>query len=136
MHDAIIGLHIVTGPNTHVFIERKSNPVASDTFIQWLGAQKISDDEVFNAAVVSFGSFGFIHGVLLETFPIFLLEEHRSGEIAYDDDLIKTMTTLDFAPIQQHLPYGPGDPNKQLYHFEILVNPHEFERGLKTKAFL
>ena len=134
VHDAIIGLHIITGPDKHVFIERRTNPVASNAFIQWLGAQKISDDELFNAALVSFGSFGIIHGVLLETFPIFLLEEHRSGEIAYDDDLIKAMTTLDFSPIQQYLPYGPGDPNKQLYHFEILVNPHEFERENKDKG--
>ena len=75
VHDSIVGLHIVVGPHRHVWIEKKSNPVASDQFIKWLDAEVIRDDHMFNAAVVSFGSFGVIHGVVIETEPIFLLEQ-------------------------------------------------------------
>src|SRR5215831_2413066 len=64
VHDSIVGLHIITGANRHVWLEKKSNPVASDEFVNWLGAEKISDDDIFNSAVVSFGCFGFIHSIL------------------------------------------------------------------------
>jgi FAD binding domain-containing protein len=134
VHDTILGLHIITGPNSHVWLERSSNPVASDEFINWLGAEKHSDDDLFNAAVVSFGSFGFIHGVLLETEPIFLLEEHKSGELTYDADLINTMNTLDFSSIEDKLPYPAGTPGKDIWHFEVLANPHDFEAGNPEKG--
>jgi hypothetical protein len=139
VHDAIIGLHIVTGPDKHVWLERASNPVASDVFISWLGAERIADDDIFNAAVVSMGSFGFIHGVLLETDPLFLLEEHRTGEVAYDNAMKTALNTLDFNAISHHLPYVPGTANKDLYHFEVLINPHDFaendpEKGLYLKV--
>jgi hypothetical protein len=134
VHDTIRGLHVVVGPNKHVWIERASDPVASDNFIQWLGAEKISDDDVFNAAVVSFGSFGFIHGILIETEPIFLLEEQRADDVKYDDALIKAMNDLDFTDLAIKLPYPPEVPEKQLYHFEVLINPHQFEPDSKTKG--
>jgi len=134
VHDTILGLHIITGPNSHVWLEKSSNPVASDEFINWLGAEKHSDDDLFNAAVVSFGSFGFIHGVLLETEPIFLLEEHKSGELTYDANLINTMDTLDFSSIENKLPYPLGTAGKEIWHFEVLANPHDFEAGNPDKG--
>ena len=66
-------------------------PVASDDFVQWLGAELIRDDDMFNAAVVSFGSFGFIHGIMLETEPICLLAEQRADQFTYDDDLVNAI---------------------------------------------
>jgi hypothetical protein len=127
VHDSIVGLHIVVSPTRHVWIEKESNPVASDEFINWLGAEPIRNDNMFNAAVVSFGSFGFIHGILLETEPVFLLEEHRVGDIAYTDAVKHTMNTLDFAAIEDVLPSPANAPGKELYHFEIIVNPQKFK---------
>ncbi|MEP6846143.1 MAG: FAD-binding protein, partial [Panacibacter sp.] len=135
VHDSIVGLHIITGANKHVWLEKKSNPVASDEFMTWLGAEKISDDDdVFNAAVVSFGGFGFIHGILLETEPLFLLEEQRIGEITYDDAVIKAIDEADFSAIADKLPYPEDGPDKSLYHFEMLLNPHDFEAGNPDKG--
>lgn len=134
VHDAIIGLHIITGPDRHVWLERASNPVASDEFIAWLGAEKISDDNMFNAAVIGFRNFGFIHGVMLETDPLFLLEEHRIGEVVYDDAMKQAINSLDLTTIAHLLPYAPGTPNKDLYHFELLINPHDFEENNPEKG--
>ncbi len=133
IQDFVVGLHIVTGPNEHVWLERASYPVAAPKFVDWLDAKVIKDDALFEAAVVSFGSFGFIHGVMIETEPIFLLEEHRVGDIPYNDTLKKAMTQLDFSGL--NLP-GAG-PNKELYHFEVLFNMHKFEKNNPDKgAFL
>lgn len=134
VHDSIVGLHIVTGPDKHVWIEKKSNPVASDDFITWLGAEAIKDDDIFNAAVVSFGSFGFIHGILIETEPIFLLEQYRTGNIVYNDVLKQAMNNLDFSAILNELPAPPVAPGKEMYHFEILVNLQMFEPGNPHKG--
>jgi FAD/FMN-containing dehydrogenase len=134
VHDSIVGLHIVVGANRHVWIEKKSNPVASDDFIKWLGAEAIKDDDMFNAAVVSFGSFGFIHGILIETEPIFLLEQYRTGNIVYNDSLKQVMNRLDLSSIQNQLPSSPDAAAGELYHFEILVNLQMFEPDNSQKG--
>ena len=134
VHDSIVGLHLIVGTDRHVWIEKKSNPVASDDFIKWLGAEPIKDDDMFNAAVVSFGSFGFIHGILLETEPVFLLEQYRTGNIVYNDALKKAINHLDFSAILDELPAPPIAPGKELYHFEILVNLQMFEPGNPQKG--
>lgn len=134
VHDSIVGLHIVVGPDRHVWLEKKSNPIASDDFIEWLGAEPIRDDDMFNAAVVSFGSFGFIHGVVIETEPVFLLEQYRTGNIVYNDDLKLAMNHLDFSAILNELPAPPDAPGKEMYHFEILVNLQMFEPNNPQKG--
>jgi hypothetical protein len=134
VHDTIAGLHIVVSPDRHIWLEKKSNPVASDEFINWLGAEAIKDDDIFNAAVVSFGSFGFIHGILVETEPIFLLEQFRAGNIVYNDALRFAINNLEFSGILDDLPAPPDAPGKELYHFEILVNPQKFEPGNPAKG--
>jgi hypothetical protein len=135
VHDAIVGLHIVTGTDKHVWLERSSNPVASDSFIQAIGAEAKRDDELFNAAVVSFGSFGVIHGILLETTPLFLLEEHRFDNVVYNDDLVDAIQTQDLTKLSNLLPDWPEEtPDRSLYHLELAINPHQFERNNPEKG--
>lgn len=123
VQDFIVGMHIIVAPNRHVWLERKSYPVASDIFIQLLKAEPIKDDALFNAALVSFGSFGFIHGVMLETEKIYLLECHRQ-RVPYDDTLVQLMETLDFSTTT-FLPHG----NERPFHFQVLLNPHDLVNG-------
>jgi hypothetical protein len=134
VHDAIVGLHIVTGANRHVWLERASNPVASDEFINWLGAEAFRDDDLFNAAVVGFGSFGFIHGVLLETEPIYLLEKYTAANIPYNDQLKRAINEWDFDAIKDFLPFPAESEGRSLYHFEVVVNPHRFAENDPAKG--
>jgi len=127
LSEMVLGLHIVTGPESHVYIERASRPITSDVFHQKLGVTKaIRDDDLFNAALVSFGSFGIIHGVLLEVEDKFLLEQ-KLMRVAFDENIEKAVTLGDFSAIQHYLKYPLSDPDHTLYHFEMAINPHDFE---------
>jgi FAD/FMN-containing dehydrogenase len=106
--EMILGIHIVTGPDRHVYIERASRRVTSQRFHDLLGAEVIIDDDLFNAALVSFGSFGIIHGVLVEVEDKFLLEQ-KLRRVKFDDALTKAATTSDFSDIESHLKYPLND---------------------------
>jgi hypothetical protein len=130
VHDSIVGIHLVTGPDTHVWLERASYPVASDKFINWLGATPHRNDALFEAALVSFGSFGIIHGVMLETDPLFLLKEYRISDAEYSDELMKALSKLDIPKLTQLLPgLPPSVPGHELYHMELNLNPYTIKKN-------
>jgi hypothetical protein len=141
VHDTVLGLHLVTGKNTHVWLERESAPVASDEFVRALGATPIRNDAVFNAAIVSFGSFGIIHGMLIETEPLFLLQEYRFDNVIYSEKLTAALAILDIPALRKLLPGLPMDsPTTRLYHLEINLNPFKFEadnaeKGIYVRTF-
>ena len=122
VHDAIVGLHIVTGPNRHVYIERKSDRVVKNSFANALNVDEhITDDDVFNSAVVGLGSFGIIHGIMLRTEPIFLLEKYIT-QTSYTAAVKKGFDTLDFSKF----PLVPSKHAKgKLYHFQAIINPYK-----------
>jgi hypothetical protein len=121
--DMVVGLHIITGPGTHVYLERASYPVVSQSFVTGIGATLIQDDALFNAALVSFGCFGIIHGVMLETVDLFLLEAYME-RMPYDDGLKHIMETLDFS--NAALPCG----NERPFHFAVSINPYDIDNGV------
>jgi len=121
--DFVVGLHIIVSPSESIWLERKSYPVASDSFISALQATAVRDDDLFNAAVVSFGAFGFIHGVMVESTPAFLYEAHRF-RVPLGNDLFQLMQTLDF-PGSTFLPHGSERP----YHFQTLINQYDQANG-------
>ncbi|MCJ8167311.1 FAD-linked oxidase [Pontibacter sp. E15-1] len=149
VHDTIVGLHLVTGPDRHVWIEKASSPVVSDEFIHALGAEGIRDDAMFNAAVMSFGSFGIVHGVMLRTDPLFLLEEYRFDHVPYTDELQRAIRRQDMAALRSFLnrladesglpdhlkvKMPPESATRKLYHLEVALNPHYFEKENKEKG--
>jgi hypothetical protein len=93
---SLLACTLLPGPDKHIWLERESYPIVSDVFIQKFKTKLIADDELFNAALVSFGSFGFIHGVMIETEDIYLLESYRK-KIPLDDSFRHIMETLDFS---------------------------------------
>jgi hypothetical protein len=63
-----------------IYMQKSVNPVMTDDYaINALGANEvITSDELFYAALVSFGSFGVIHGYLIEMEKLFQLSEKFS----------------------------------------------------------
>ena len=129
LSEMVVGLHIVTGPDRHVYIERASRKITSDAFHQKVGAEVIFDDDLFNAALVSFGSFGIIHGVLLEVEDKFLLKQNLK-RVPFDQALDEAVTQGNFSAIQDHIDF----PIDTLYHFELAINPHDFEFDNASKG--
>ena len=135
VHDTVVGLHLITGADKHIWLERASYPVVSDEFVGALGATLVRDDETFNAAIVSFGSFGIIHGMLFETAPLFLLKEFRFDNIAYTPDLTDALSNMNMDKLRSLLPGMPAEsPDMQLYHLEINLNPFSFEKNNPAKG--
>ena len=116
--DFVVGIHLITGPSTQVYLQRASYPVVERGFAAALGAELRNDDTLFNAALVSFGSFGIIHGMLIETRPLFLLHAYRSFR-KFDAGLKQAISTLNFSGL--NLPKPAAD----LYHFQVYFNPNE-----------
>lgn len=120
--EMVVGLHLVLNGNKHVYIERASRPAVSDIFIEKIGAELVRDDAIFNAALVSFGSFGFIHGVMLETEPLFLFNVYRKKIPA--NTVRSLLQTLDFSATG-FLP----KPNVRPFHFQAIINPYDVAGG-------
>jgi hypothetical protein len=111
MPDFVVGLHIATGSGKTLWIEKASKPVFNEDFATKIGAKLIRDDEIFNAAVVSFGTFGIIAAVAVETAPVYQVAFPAIGDIHHD--ALKTKLTG----------FGTADP-ADLYHYEFIFDPH------------
>jgi hypothetical protein len=94
----------------------------SQSFIQKLQTELVQDDDLFYAALVSMGCFGIIHGVMIESEDLFLLECYLR-RMPYDESLKRLMRTLDFT--NANLPYGSERP----YHFAVSINPYDLDKG-------
>jgi hypothetical protein len=123
MQEMVVGLHLITGPDTHVYVERKSYPVMRPDFAQSISADFIQDDMLFYAALVGLGSFGILHGIMIETRELFLLNAIRFRH-PYNAALKAAVTACD--PTQIPLPAEAQTvPRDRPYHFEISFNPNE-----------
>lgn len=124
MQNYVRGIHLVVSPDQCVFIQRESEPVVTDDFSSWLGQTRmIRDDELFEAALVSFGSFGLVHGLLIETEPLYILK--RFIKHYRFQDVKKAICTLDMSGLE--LPQGEKLP----FHFEVIVNPYRRKKTHK-----
>jgi hypothetical protein len=121
--EMVAGLHLVVGPNKHVYLERASYPVVRPAFAQVLGAEFKRDDTLFNAALVSFGAFGVIHGLMIEARDLFLLNAVRFKR-PYDATLKAAITASDPTSIPLP-PTAAAVPTNKPYHLEVFFNPNE-----------
>jgi hypothetical protein len=120
IQDFVVGIHIVSEGGKECWLQRKSNPVINQRFCDILDPKTslIEDDRLFNAALVSFGSFGIIHALLLQAEPLFLLRR-RIRTNSYKDVLprLGSLSGLDELGCEPCL----GRP----FHYEVLINPYD-----------
>ena len=128
--DFVVGIHLITGPSTHVYLQRASYPVVEPSFAAALGAELKNDDTLFNAALVSIGSFGIIHGLMIEARELFLLHAFRSFR-QFDSGLKKAISTLNFSDLDLH-----NKPVSDLYHFQVTLNPNEGTPPAEATVYL
>lgn len=124
LHDHIAGIHLVTTSHHHWWIERASRPVMDPAWIAALGADRIADDDLFNAAVVSIGSLGIIESVLIEAAPRYLLAS-KPGTAPLEENLWAAIANLDFS---KHAHFQ----GKRPYFFQAIINPARGEALLNA----
>lgn len=120
--DYVRALYLVVDGGRPLWLERASEPIASPDFVKAIGLSLVQDDELFDAAVVSFGSFGIIHAAVLEVEPLFVLHRERKREPLRA--LRETIRTLEF-------PVGTPRP----YHFDVVINPHDVSEAYATRYY-
>jgi hypothetical protein len=124
--DYIKGIHLIIGPKPEdrVYLERKSDAILNDVFAQKLNSRIVRDDDVFNAAIVGLGSFGFIAAIVMETEDIYSLKRYVRP-IQYDD-AIHLSATLDFENSAFKIPEETDALHRPLrpYHFKTYINQY------------
>jgi FAD/FMN-containing dehydrogenase len=123
--DFVVGIHLVTGTGQSLWIERQSYPVLNDHFISRLGARLVRNDDLFDAAVVSFGAFGLIAAVAIETDPLYQLVFPPVEKLEYSalGARLDQLALLD--------QFNPAEP----YHYEYIFNPYDKDKiALATSA--
>ncbi|MBD0776389.1 FAD-binding protein [Maribacter sp. ANRC-HE7] len=126
VQDYVVGLNLIIGPNPGdiVYLERHSKPALNDAYVQKLRSRVIRNDGLFNAALVGLGSFGFIHGVVIEAQNLFLLKRYVK-ELKKDTaiELAQKQHFKEFDGIPEEVKSN-GDANIP-YHFKIFVNQYK-----------
>ncbi|WP_423603736.1 hypothetical protein [Sphingomonas sp. MS122] len=85
IQDMVLGMHLITGEQAHVWIERKSCPVLSQAGLDRLaipGAtlRVVRDDDQFEDALIHLGGMGIVNGMAIELVPnaIFALMQRKA----------------------------------------------------------
>ena len=129
VQDYIIGINLIIGPNEEdvVYLERHSKPVLTDMFIQKINARIIRNDGLFNAALVGLGSFGFIHGVVIEAEDLFLLK--RYVRKIDNKTALELAESLDFENSTFKIEEETNDQGKGItpYHYKVFINQYSKE---------
>lgn len=130
MQDFVRAIHLVPSPDESIWLEPASRRATNDDLAARVGARLETSDALFKAALVSFGSFGLIHGLLLEVAPTFFLQIWRK-EMPLDAAMWSAIGSLDFSGVDL-----PGADGREPDHFQVVINPYdEQRRGIVTVMY-
>ena len=139
MQDYVRALHIVTAEDKHILLQPDTGNGAANSsgfghvvnqdFADLLGAELVNDDELFYNALVSFGSFGVIHAMVVEVVSLYQLEMHtKFVDLAQADDVFPSLAGFDHGSntnLTSFLQTVGMPSDEDPYHFEIVINPYE-----------
>jgi FAD/FMN-containing dehydrogenase len=95
------------------------------------GATLMTYDDMFEAVLVSFGSFGLIHGMLIEVEPLYELAM-QTKKCDYDDAKSVLKEPLDI----RKLGFEGIQDGELPYHFEITINSYRRKHnGVYARVF-
>lgn len=133
LQECVVGIHLITGPDPSIdsiVLERSTEPICSHGLAQRLGARLVRNTELFDAALVSFGSMGFVMGYVVQADPLYHLESWRRV-VPMNDAVRELMTTLNLDVIQSLVPAIPVHADR-VWHVEVVLNPHDTANAYLT----
>jgi hypothetical protein len=133
MQDMVLGIHLLTATK-NVFIQKESNRVVTKDYLSEIGADElIENDDLFNAVVVSGGTFGIVHGYLIETERLFKLRIETKN-FPYSE-CSKAIYSLNVTSLGFKLQNQNGDETTP-WHMDAYVNPFapESTTGCKVRV--
>ncbi len=136
VQDFVVGINLIIGPdqNDIIYLERQNEPALSDQFALSINARVIRNDALFNAALVGLGGFGFIHGVVIETEDLYLLNRYvRKINKSIALDLAVTMNFKDSEFKIDAEVDANGKPSNP-YHYKIFINPYNNDADYVVEA--
>jgi FAD binding domain-containing protein len=123
VHDTVLAVHLVVAADRALLVMPGTLPALTSDFGDWLAGETgiptetIRNDDVFAAVQVSLGSLGVVHGVVLETEPMYGLRRQVIPFDIRDARLGRAIETLDTLPLHPHRPERP-------FHFEVVLSPY------------
>lgn len=108
--DFVVAIQICNGTDKPLWIERSDYRVMNELFISKVNSKLITDTDIFNSALVSFGAFGIITAYAIETEPIYHIKFPKIQEV----NLSKIKSVF-----QDPAYYST------LRHLEFVFNPYE-----------
>lgn len=124
VHDTVLGIHLVVGPDQAVFIQASTSPVCNQDYVALLESQTgipttmVQDDNAFLTALVSLGSLGFVFSVVIETCALYRFARKTIVRPWNDARIWEAIRTLDTAPLHRDYPDMPP------HHFEVVFHPY------------
>ncbi|HTL06752.1 MAG TPA: FAD-binding protein [Chitinophagaceae bacterium] len=135
IQDCVVGLQLITGPGPRdiLYIERESRPALNDDFARSINARPVRHDGLFNAALVSLGAFGVIHGVVIEAEDRFLLK--RYVKKIKKADALQIADGLDFANARFRIDSEMAADGSVIrpYHYKLYINPYKDDEDFVTE---
>jgi hypothetical protein len=124
--DSVVGINLIIGDTADdiVYLERNTQPALNDVFASRIKARVIRNDDLFNAALVGLGAFGFIHGVVIEAENRFLL--NRYVKKINKDKALELAATMGFENSDFQIvgeTDANGKPNRP-FHYKVFINPY------------
>lgn len=127
VHDTVLAIHLIVAPNKALLLQPEANSI-DDSLAEWfqmrtgIPTESRKDNDQFFAAQVAVGSMGFVHSVVIEAVPLFLLQGRMIQRPLGDAQVFEAVRTMDSTPLHPDRPERP-------YHFSLLINPYSDDVG-------
>lgn len=122
VHDTVLAVHLMVSPDRCLLLQPRS-AYFTDDLAHWLQTETglptdaIADDDLFHAALVSLGSLGIVHGVVLEAVPLYRLLQRQELRTLRHPDVQGALSTLATRPFHTPIAERP-------YHFQLVLHPY------------